>query len=356
MLRHLLVTLVFLALLAAPSADGATVALDRAAPTGDVDDVHGHGATLTVIDSDGAPNALTIVLRPAAIVVTDTYVMPVAGAGCAAVPPATVSCPLDAWDSFDPPRGVVKAGGGDDRILLRTGSARFDVLGQDGNDAIDATATTGPLRLLGGSGDDLLSTTGGGTLRGGPGRDTLTIENTWATNAPIAHLLADDAGASPDAVRCATARAHPDVRLDARDVSVGCHAATLHRTGAHARAATALIGATDLTPRSALSTRVELLCADDAPARRCRVHLTALDADAHPAGRTTTTIARGHAARIRLPLAFTTAQALSTDHMVPLTLVATTRDAAHHLHTDHVTTCAHATDAAADEDAGGSCA
>ena len=110
--------------------------------------------------ADGAPGE--VVFRDATAPLT-------AGSGCAAAADGAVACPLKQL-SF-PPTGVeVRAGDGDDRVLLST-SAR--VFGEAGTDVLEAT--TAGATLDGAEGDDtLIGGPGSDMLVGGPGADKLT--------------------------------------------------------------------------------------------------------------------------------------------------------------------------------------
>jgi hypothetical protein len=145
MLRQLLSTLVFLALLAAP-ARGATVHMTVSYSTGP------HGSTDTyaavvVEDTGDERNVLTFATEPVgfsnvAVIVHDAGGTPLtAGDGCAPAPPDAVRCGslggLPGSVAVD-----VRAGGGDDTIVAGPAPASFDVDGGDGADRLDAHAVT----------------------------------------------------------------------------------------------------------------------------------------------------------------------------------------------------------------------
>jgi hypothetical protein len=176
MLRHLLPTLVFLALLAAP-ARGATVHVQTSYSTGPHGSTEQY-ATVLVEDTGAERNVLSFTsesegFTASAVTVHDAGGTPLTpGEGCAAAPPDAVRC--DALALRSGSTVDVHAGGGDDTIVLGPDPTHFYVDGGDGADVLDAHAVRGFVGLTGGPGDDtLIGGASDDTLDGGPGHDTL---------------------------------------------------------------------------------------------------------------------------------------------------------------------------------------
>jgi Ca2+-binding RTX toxin-like protein len=180
MLRHVLLTLVFIALLAAPAARGATVSLSTSS-YGDYKYGTSLDATVTVTAGPGERNDMRIAWPgdgpPASlsadVTVTDAGAPLQAGPNCRALTPNAVACAVPRAPNGSFVAADVALGDGDDR-LTADGLGSLSAKGGDGADRLDATGARGNAIFNGGPGDDaLLGGLGNDTLTGGPGADLL---------------------------------------------------------------------------------------------------------------------------------------------------------------------------------------